>query len=270
MTHEKWQATLQPKVTGTLNLQAVLGDSLDFFIILSSQAGVTGSKGQGNYSAAGAFQDAFARNLSSFKVPVYSIDLGAVRSVGFAFENVGATSHATQQGAKLFNIEELLALLDYAIRNPIPKDAESAQLVLGGIERTNPNSGNNFTERPDPKFSHIWSRLFHKESHNHQTSQVDVRLGILEAETWDEAVVAVQVAVINKLSRLLAMQVEEISPDRSVSSYGTDSLIAVELRNWIGTQLLADVHTFELMSALSITKLASTILERSGLAVPKV
>ncbi len=52
---------LAPKVTGLYNLdQATLGVELDFFILFSSIAAVTGNFGQADYAAANAFMDQFA------------------------------------------------------------------------------------------------------------------------------------------------------------------------------------------------------------------
>ncbi len=60
MEYEQWRAAIDPKVRGTLNVHEVFGDSLDFFVLLSSSAGIIGSFSQGNYCAGSTFEDAFA------------------------------------------------------------------------------------------------------------------------------------------------------------------------------------------------------------------
>ena len=51
MTHEQFQGVISPKVQGSWNLHHLLPKDMDFFILLSSSAGIAGSRGQGNYAA---------------------------------------------------------------------------------------------------------------------------------------------------------------------------------------------------------------------------
>lgn len=51
MTHKQWEDSLKPKAQGSWNLHEHLPKDMDFFLCLSSAAGVAGSMGQGNYGA---------------------------------------------------------------------------------------------------------------------------------------------------------------------------------------------------------------------------
>lgn len=60
-SREEFETTLLPKVDGVVNLDECLSkENLDFFVIFSSLAGVTGKVGQSDYTYANAFQDNFA------------------------------------------------------------------------------------------------------------------------------------------------------------------------------------------------------------------
>ncbi len=58
-----FERVLAPKVAGAVNLDHAIGSAaLDFFVVFGSLAGVLGSPGQSDYSAANAFLDAFAEH----------------------------------------------------------------------------------------------------------------------------------------------------------------------------------------------------------------
>ena len=63
------------------------------------------------------------------------------------------------------------------------------------------------------------------------------------------------------------MPVEDINPVRAISSYGGDSLAAVELRNWFARSLDASVGVMEILSGKSIDALAREVVGRSKLVV---
>ncbi|MCP5007584.1 MAG: SDR family NAD(P)-dependent oxidoreductase, partial [Planctomycetes bacterium] len=60
-SEEEFRNVLQPKITGTINLdRATQGIELDFFVLFSSGAGALGNIGQADYATANAFMDRFA------------------------------------------------------------------------------------------------------------------------------------------------------------------------------------------------------------------
>ncbi len=63
-TAEAMRRVLAPKVAGTLALDAAVHEDLDFFLLFSSVASYLGLPGQVDYTAANAFQDAFAKARS--------------------------------------------------------------------------------------------------------------------------------------------------------------------------------------------------------------
>ena len=82
MKYSQYIATTLPKITGTHNLHACLPSSLDFFVMLSSGAGICGSRPQAKYAAVDTFQDAFAAHLTKQNLSATVIDLGFVLEVG--------------------------------------------------------------------------------------------------------------------------------------------------------------------------------------------
>ncbi|KAL2831363.1 KR domain-containing protein [Aspergillus pseudoustus] len=81
MAHVELQKPLGLKSQASWNLDHVLqGTELDFFVLLSSVAGIGGSRSQSNHNAANAFEDTLARLRVSEGLPGASIDLGVVVS----------------------------------------------------------------------------------------------------------------------------------------------------------------------------------------------
>lgn len=85
--YQQFQAAIGPKVQGSRNLQHVLGDKLDFFVMLSSITSVVENRGQANYAAGNAYQDAFASHLVSRGIKAVSLNLRSIKTVGYVAEN---------------------------------------------------------------------------------------------------------------------------------------------------------------------------------------
>lgn len=257
---------MEPKVMGTKNLHDVFRDTLDFFILLSSSAGIIGSYAQGNYSAGNTFQDSLARHRVSLGLPARSIDVGSVEGEGYTAENQAAAEFVIRQGLRPYKVKEFLTTINEAIQNPFPSDPSGAQLICG-TSRADPSSDAKEAalQRPDPKFSHMWTKPNHRASGKAESKTFDIQAVFGSATTADEVMDATQEAMKRKLSSLLALPADEVSADRSLASYGIDSLVAVELRNWILTQLESHVQMFELMSSITFAELSDMVARRSRL-----
>ena len=61
---------------------------------------------------------------------------------------------------------------------------------------------------------------------------------------------------MQKLASMFGLVVEEMSAAQDLTSYGVDSLVAVELRNWLVAQVGAEVSIFDLMQSPSLEDLS--------------
>lgn len=59
------------------------------------------------------------------------------------------------------------------------------------------------------------------------------------------------------------VSVEDINPAKSLADYGMDSLVAVEMRNWLLRELEAALPILELMASTSLRALSENILRKS-------
>ena len=190
---------------------------------------------------------------------------------GYTAENEAAAEFVRRQGLSSYKLEEFLVTIKESISNPLVTTSTEAQLLCG-ISRADPSSQTKEAalQRPDPKFSHIWAKITVQEQPTGTSGQIDVQAVMKSCTTTDEAVKTTLHAIKLKLARLLAIPVEDIRIDRSIASHGMDSLIAIELRNWISTLLEAHVQMFELMSSMPFSDLALLLAKRSRLIASEV
>ncbi|KAL8882951.1 MAG: hypothetical protein Q9198_000127 [Flavoplaca austrocitrina] len=251
MTLEDYQAALRPKVQGSINIhQALIEQPLDFFIMLSSCVGIIGNSGQANYASACTFQDAFARYRSGLGMPTRSIDLGMIEDVGYVSEHVEAFRFLAAQGFQGVKMDELLAVIDYAIMRPIRK-MDDCQLIIGLNGSANLN---------DAKLSRIRSQRTNTVGAD-TPSSLQAQLQSAQSAI-DEHRVLLE-AIVTQIAKVLVLPAEDINPAQSISNYGGDSLSAVELRNWFALELDASFGVMEILSGRSIDAVTREVLARS-------
>ncbi|KAM3565547.1 hypothetical protein ARSEF4850_001360 [Beauveria asiatica] len=271
MSHSEWCDGIHPKVQGTMSLDRNTS-KLDFLILLSSYHGIVGMPGQANYCAANTFLDAFARQKASLGQPARSIDLGLIHNEGTVaeIEAVGRNQHA--HGLRPYGVNVLFALINYCIQNPVAASPGEAQILCGG-RRADPTSSAPEAasrQRPDMRFAHAWrssSGSSSRAAHGKPAlgGMAAVQSALKAAATPQAAAEAVFAGLKQKLAGMLSISIDDVQADRSVASYGVDSLISVELRNWVRDELAAQIQSMELMSSLSMMQLAETMARRSRL-----
>ncbi|KAH8711877.1 hypothetical protein GQ44DRAFT_689781 [Phaeosphaeriaceae sp. PMI808] len=269
MTSEKWNDAIRAKVYGSKNLhEATIDQPLDFFILLSSLHGFIGNPGQSNYAAGCAYQVALAKYRNGLNLPAVAIDLGIVADVGYVVEKEGDGKKVNVHDFKRINETELLALIELGIRKP-----DLGHLITGlssnfdtlGWEDNAP-----FFAR-DPILSHLEYLRPHLQKRNthlaiSESSTYSVALSlsaqIAASTSLEQTHNAIQIALVKKLSCSLMMDSEEIDESRPMSAYGTDSLVAVDMKNWIQRETEVLVSVFDILQSGSIAELVGRITQR--------
>ena len=109
---------------------------MEFFINLSSLAGVAANASQSAYAAAGTFQDAFASYRASLGLPATTIDLGVITGIGYVAQNVELQDQLLKNGFQGVTEEEYLALIKHAVLHPYRKPGQAQ--VINGLGTYNP------------------------------------------------------------------------------------------------------------------------------------
>ncbi|KAG9512424.1 putative polyketide synthase, partial [Aureobasidium melanogenum] len=261
MTLDDFSAVVNPKVAGTLNLQNILGTSeLDFFIALSSVAGVVGNRGQAAYAAANVFLDTFMAHRNAQGLPGTSLDLTAVSDVGYLADNSERAADVLRNlGGETIEESEILGLLTAAVTGKI---TASNNHVITGL-KINPGSEPFWCH--DAKFSHLLAAAASQSSSEGGNANVPLPQALKSAADGEKALEILYSALVTKLAAVLMLSVEEMEPSAAVASYSLDSLAAIEVRNWIAREADANVQVLELLTSPSLMELARLILKKSKL-----
>ncbi|KAL1642568.1 Type I Iterative PKS [Diplodia intermedia] len=263
MSLADYTAGLRPKVQGTWNLHTAFSSApLDFFVILSSVAGVIGIASQCNYGAGGAFQDALAKWRTSQGLPAVSIDIGAVKNVGYVAEHDETNVYLKKQGHMILSEGDVLKAIECAVTDPY-----ATQLVFG--INTSPASAFWDEGGPAARDLRFWPAKFRGGDDDAGADgaggQADNLAGrIARAKTVDEAAAAVAVDITAKLMDIFMMPEDEVAPNKPMAEFGVDSLTAVELRNTLALKAAAEISIFDIMQSPSLTALAKTIAVKSA------
>ncbi|KAI9737711.1 MAG: hypothetical protein M1818_005715 [Claussenomyces sp. TS43310] len=261
MSFDNYNDVVQPKVAGAWNLHNNLSKhDLDFFITLSSAAGIIGNKGQAAYSAANTFMNAFAQYRVSQGLPASAIDLAAVSDVGYLAENTDRKALVMDSmGSEGVNEVELHALIAAAISKRMSSSCSNH--CITGLDIT-PGS-----QAPawmlDPKFSRI--RPSELEAAAKSTAKVSLSQSLKQASCIEEAEALVYGGLVDKVSAILMIAKDEIDGRQPISAYGLDSLVAVEIRNWITRETDANLQVLELLSSGSLIALSQLVVKKSTL-----
>jgi emericellamide synthase (highly reducing iterative type I polyketide synthase) len=212
MTYQQWEASLAPKVAGTRNLHELLPTDMDFFVVLSSIAGISGNTAQANYTAACTFQDAFMHYRRSRGQSGFAIDVGVVGDAGFVSETPTVFSKMKREGFSPISVVELLATLDYVLIDNGPE----CQATVGLIPEAGMNTAGWLEQR---RIAHlVQDSTISSSTALDDGSGVDHIDQIRCAKTAEEAAEAVGRAVLAELSKLTVTPVDRILPHRSLDS----------------------------------------------------
>ncbi len=248
------ERVLAPKVNGAWNLHAqTAGRPLDLFVLFSSLSSVFGHAGQGNYAAANAFLDALAWHRRAQGLPALTINWGYLAEVGYLARRGELGERLERQGVLSFTVQQALALLEKAIQR------EHIQVSVLRLEWSRWR-GLGVTGRVSPRFAHLCQR------NDGDALPTGALLGIdaIRTAAPSERGSLVGALLRDKISLVLGIKPDRLDDARPLLQLGIDSLMAVELRNWIEGELRVNLPIAELLRSPSISGLTTLLAERLG------
>ncbi|ETS75485.1 hypothetical protein PFICI_12429 [Pestalotiopsis fici W106-1] len=279
MSVTEYHEAVTCKVQGTWNLHVAaekLGFNLSFFTMLSSISGVVGNRGQANYSAANVFLDAFAEFRLQRGQAACSVDLGVIEDAGFIAERGGFQDKHFDN--RMFNgIDDRLLrkILYFSIlqqrgqvgceKSPCARGSRVSlgQMITGLVM---PQPADSWL-RKDARFAALFtgqgSTTAMSGGNNNNKGDADVQALLLMLRTASSnpaATLTATIKVINQCFMRILRLSEPLDPARPLSIYGIDSLSAVEVRNWVRSELGILVTTLDIMNASSLEAFCNKIV----------
>ncbi|KAI2618193.1 polyketide synthase [Hypoxylon sp. NC1633] len=297
----RWKLGLAAKVSGTKNLhEATRTLDLDFFVMITSIETVLALPTQCAYTAANNFQEYFARYRHSHGLPASTISFGLITDVGHLSMDQVTIKMMERNMALGVTEHQLLKLLEPAFfsneksllmhgagspsRNANEDLLSSANIItcmdpaeIAAIERDRTADYNKPSWYSDARLSLVMRAI--EDANLHWEDQIDrdikkegdsattrlreeflagIAAGPSQQSKTENLVAETIVSVV---AGMLYSDVSKVEARRSIASYGVDSLIAAELRNWFSRTFDANISMLELLdNQTTISTLASRIV----------
>ena len=259
---DRYARVFGPKLSGALHLHELTRTQpLNFFVLFSSASAILGAAGQSNYAAANAALDMLAHMRRAAGLPALSINWGAWSDVGMAAalgahdqQRVAAQGIAMiqpQQGVDV--LEQLLAdAAPQVVVLPIHWPTLRAQLLDGGA--------------PAPFFANL---LEESGSAAASAPRADTLESVRRAATPEARMAALIAYITDRVMRVLALDSTHApTMDQRLVEIGMDSLMAVELRNRLESDLHVSLSLASLFEGATIRTLADEIDAQLAAAAP--
>lgn len=223
MTFEQWTQSLAPKVSGSWNLHKHLPADLDFFIMLSSMAGIIGNPGQANYSAAGTYQDALSQHRRAQGRASTTIDLGIVSDVGYIAENAAEFERLAYLENLFISERDLHMILQAAMLGQT-RDGQhvSAQIITGVGKELLVGGSIGTAMQSDRKYRDMHEEMSGAmgDSGADASEDAQTKEALKAADSLAAAVKIVEDVLATNLARALTMEKDDIDMEKPIHAYG--------------------------------------------------
>jgi acyl carrier protein len=225
---------------------------LDFFVMTSSIASIYGSPGQASYAAANAFLDVLAQYRRGLGLPALTLNLGALDDVGHVAQRPELAAYLANMGIPPMPPQEVLDVLERLLGS----DTAQAGVARLDFKRL---AGGPLRDGAPPRFKDLLAAA--RGAGGGQKQQDRELLQSLEkATTLAEREKLLIAALVQEMSRVLGVPPDRFEVDRPLSELGLDSLMTVELINWVEEVLDFRLPTVELMKNPTTVDMARLLL----------
>jgi len=245
---------LGPRVSGAWQLHRLtLSQPLDFFVCFSSMASVFGLPSQAPYAASNTFLDALAFYRRSLGLPGLSINWGFLGEVGYVARNEKLGERFEGQGLLSFSPREACAILGRLLQQ------QHSQVGVVRMDWSRWRKLTVSSMKVSPRFAPL-AREAEKQGNDGPSQEgIHIRKTLLAAAPEQRKEILLGF-LRDKVARVLGSTPDKIDLAKPLTDIGVDSLMAVELRNWIEGELRVNLPIAELMQGPSVDRLTEILL----------
>jgi NAD(P)-dependent dehydrogenase (short-subunit alcohol dehydrogenase family) len=259
LTPDRFARVMAPKVLGAWNLHLLTRTMpLDFFVLFSSVSALLGSPGQGSYSAANAFMDGLANYRRAHGLPALSVNWGPWSEVGMA-ARTAARGRSALPWLRGTPPGLCTALLGSLLRDPLPQ--------VGVLSLTTGPAASAAPSASWPRFlTNLMSELGPADSDcpiEPASPPALTRAAVLARPPTDREPL-VRDYLWQQLARVLDLPSSRraaVEARQSLTSAGLDSLMALEVKNVLNSDLQVDVPLVAFLQEATLSSIARLVLQ---------
>jgi NAD(P)-dependent dehydrogenase (short-subunit alcohol dehydrogenase family)/acyl carrier protein len=257
---ERFRRVMAPKVLGAWNLHSLtLGQPLDFFVLYSSAAALLGSPGQGNYAAANTFLDALAHYRRSQGLCGLSINWGLFANAGIISERQSISNRLSHRGIHGFEPIQGFEIMGRLI-------AEEAVQV--GVLKLAVHQWLEYY--PSAAMDPFLSELRKEDNRTRHSTHHDTHFqNVLKESEPNDRIVLLEQHIHSQIARVTHEDGSQIDRLMTFTHLGMDSLMLLELRNRLESDLGIGLAVTTLFAHPTIASLAEHLIGKMALWTSK-
>ncbi|MCR8993898.1 SDR family NAD(P)-dependent oxidoreductase [Brevibacillus laterosporus] len=261
MDEDRFRAGLSAKLDVSVRLAQIFeNEALDFVLFFSGMMSFAKKPGQSNYASGCTFKDAFAARLSKeWSCAVKVMNWGYWGSVGIVASKAYQARMA-QEGIGSIEPADAMKALEALIAGPMDQMALIKMSTSLDKAASRPEWVEIYPDSAASAIRDVKNRI--------QLPEIPITTYQLSSSFSRENVSNVFDRTIDfliqKISELLLVTVEDIDAGAELKEYGFDPIKLIELTNKLNQQFNLDVTSAELTECVTVKQMAQYIVDREG------
>ena len=198
------------------------------------------------------------------------MNVGAVGGIGAVAENSHLQRAMERLGYELISDDELFYQVEEAVSS-----SKKQQMKGRGFDDHQIISGINLQTKDlywatKPIFRNLYGNLDLGVGATSGSSAVSLTVSLLNTTDTQERIKILTAAFVQKVADVLAVPASSIQHGNPLSTYGLDSIVAVEFRKWFSNTIAVDVTLFDILGSKSIEALITKAIGEMALIAAEI